>query len=56
MLLVANSNKEGFLYQKLSMLENLERVSGKATAYVCENYSCKLPINSVEELDKLLSE
>ncbi|MGZ6316843.1 MAG: thioredoxin domain-containing protein, partial [Anaerolineales bacterium] len=27
---------------------------GKATAYVCENFVCKLPVNSVEELQRQL--
>jgi hypothetical protein len=29
-------------------------VNGKATAYVCENYACKLPVTSSAELAELL--
>ncbi len=30
-------------------------LKGKATAYVCENYMCKLPVTDVAALEKLLS-
>ncbi|HLG42356.1 MAG TPA: thioredoxin domain-containing protein, partial [Planctomycetota bacterium] len=29
---------------------------GKATAYVCRNYACRLPVTDVEGLKKLLAE
>ena len=29
-------------------------VDGKATAYVCENFQCQLPVTSVDELEKVL--
>jgi uncharacterized protein YyaL (SSP411 family) len=29
-------------------------IDGKATAYVCENFICKMPVNSSEELIELL--
>jgi uncharacterized protein YyaL (SSP411 family) len=31
-------------------------IDAKATAYVCENYVCKQPINDTAEFDKVLSE
>jgi len=31
-------------------------VDGKAAAYVCENYACRLPVTTVEELDALLGD
>jgi hypothetical protein len=36
------------------LLQGREQVGGKATAYVCENYACKLPVTSVAELVELL--
>jgi uncharacterized protein YyaL (SSP411 family) len=29
-------------------------VKEKSTVYICENYNCKMPINDLGELDKLL--
>ncbi|MHC4191965.1 MAG: thioredoxin domain-containing protein [Planctomycetota bacterium] len=31
-------------------------IDDKATAYVCENYVCKKPINEIDDLDKMLSD
>ena len=31
-------------------------LEGKATAYVCENYVCKLPVTTIEELQKLIKQ
>ena len=32
------------------LLEGREQINGKATAYVCENYTCMLPVTTVAEL------
>jgi uncharacterized protein YyaL (SSP411 family) len=29
-------------------------VKGKSTAYICENYNCKMPINDLDKLEELL--
>ncbi len=39
----------------LPVLEQREMLDNIATAYVCENMACKMPVNSPEELEKLLS-
>ena len=49
-----DEEQKHFLYEKLNILRTLERIDGKATAFVCENYACKLPVNTAEELEKLL--
>jgi hypothetical protein len=36
------------------LLEGREQIDGKATAYVCENYACKLPVTSVDALREQL--
>lgn len=33
---------------------NYSRLEGKLTVYACENYNCKLPVNSLEGLKKIL--
>jgi uncharacterized protein YyaL (SSP411 family) len=38
------------LSQFLPFVEGVTMKDGKATAYVCEDYACKLPTNEVEEL------
>ena len=38
----------------LPLLKDRELVDGRATAYVCENYACQLPVTTPEELGGLL--
>jgi uncharacterized protein YyaL (SSP411 family) len=35
---------------------SLDRVEGKATAYVCENFSCRLPTNDPSTLAAILDD
>ena len=37
------------------LLEGREQIEGKATAYLCQGFSCKLPVTRVEDLAKLLA-
>uniref|UniRef100_UPI00398E5DCF spermatogenesis-associated protein 20 n=1 Tax=Pristiophorus japonicus TaxID=55135 RepID=UPI00398E5DCF len=53
-LLLADGNCESFLYQSLPFLSTLELKDGKATAYVCQNFTCSLPVTSAGELQTLL--
>jgi hypothetical protein len=41
--------------EKSPLLAGRAQINGKATAYVCENYACKLPVTSVAELIEQLS-
>jgi len=36
------------------LLQGRGMLEGKPAAYVCENYACKVPVSSVEELQELL--
>jgi uncharacterized protein YyaL (SSP411 family) len=38
----------------MPLLKGKGRITGRATAYVCENYRCQLPVTSPEELAKQL--
>jgi hypothetical protein len=40
----------------LPFIEGMHAIDGKATAYVCENYTCKLPITDPELVAALLDE
>ena len=41
--------------QSLPLLKGRQMINGKATAYVCENFVCNLPAQSLEELRKQLA-
>ena len=43
------------LYEVVPFLKNQTAIEGIATAYVCENYACKKPVNSIAELETLLA-
>lgn len=47
---------DGWLKTKNSHLNNLQPVNGKATAFVCANFSCSLPVTTSEELKRLIDE
>ncbi len=40
----------------LEILDSLRQIDGKATAYICEDYLCKLPTNDVAVVARLLDE
>ncbi len=53
-LLHDQDKADSSLYEVVPFLKNQTAIEGKATAYVCENYACKKPVNSVAELENLL--
>lgn len=53
-LMLADGDSTGFLYRQLPFLASLERKDGKATAYLCSNFTCSLPITSPQELRGML--
>ncbi len=48
--------RQGTLAKWLPFLKDIIAKDGKATAYVCEDYSCKLPTNDADELRSLLQD
>ena len=55
-LILADGGKnQRFLEEHLPFLKTVEKMEGKATAYVCENFSCKMPVNVPEDLAMLLT-
>ena len=41
---------------ELPLLRGREATDGRATAYVCQNYVCQLPVNDAGDLAEQLSE
>jgi uncharacterized protein YyaL (SSP411 family) len=52
---VGLSDGEGAI-DSVPLLEAREKVNGRPTAYVCQNYVCNLPVNEPQELAKQLAE
>jgi len=44
------------LYNTAAFIKNQTAINGKATAYVCENYVCKKPVNNINEFENLIAE
>ena len=40
----------------IPLLAGREGINGQATAYVCENYTCKLPVTTVSALRQQLGQ
>jgi uncharacterized protein YyaL (SSP411 family) len=53
-LLVAEDESRAKLAANLPAIEGMHMVNGRATAYVCENYACQLPVSDVAQLAELL--
>lgn len=53
MLADGGANQE-FLEKELPFLKTVTRIDGKASAYVCEDFTCKMPVNTAHELGLLL--
>jgi uncharacterized protein YyaL (SSP411 family) len=39
---------------EISFLKEYTSINGKATAYVCENYVCRNPVNNIDDLRRIL--
>ena len=54
LLLAEGGEAQDWLAQKLPMVADLEVQPGTATAYVCQNYVCQLPVQNPAGLQELL--
>jgi uncharacterized protein YyaL (SSP411 family) len=54
-LLVDRAEGQKFLRERLEEVRAMGPVDGKAAAYVCENFTCKEPVTSPQDLRKLLA-
>lgn len=54
-LLLADGGKnQEFLKEQLPFLATMTKIDGHATAYVCEDFTCKMPVTTGKELAALL--
>ncbi|MGH9658961.1 MAG: thioredoxin domain-containing protein, partial [Bryobacteraceae bacterium] len=54
-VLLLNDESRSYLAGYLPVIENMSRLGGRATAYVCEDYACKLPTADPDKFADLLS-
>lgn len=52
--MLLDGNAESFLSERLPALSSMSQQGGVATAYVCQDFTCTLPVTDPEELRKLL--
>jgi uncharacterized protein YyaL (SSP411 family) len=55
-VLADGGDQQELLARHLPFVRGVSMVRGKATAYICEGYVCKLPTSDLEELERLLGE
>ncbi len=53
-LLADNDKGQKYLESKVDFIKTVKMIDDKPTAYVCENFTCNLPANNVEELKEQL--
>ncbi len=53
-MLADGKENQKFLQIRLPFLATVEKIEGRATAYVCENFTCALPVNTRAGLAALL--
>lgn len=49
-----DEDEDGFLQQRLPALYSMTPQDGVATAYICQNFTCSLPVTDPQELRRLL--
>ena len=53
-LLADGGENQEFLKKHLPFIATAQKIDGQATAYVCENFTCRMPVNTREKLASLL--
>ncbi|XP_041670787.1 spermatogenesis-associated protein 20 [Cheilinus undulatus] len=53
-LMLIDSEGDSFLSQRLPALSSMTQQGGVATAYVCQDFTCSLPVTDPQELRRLL--
>ncbi len=55
-IVIADTASREIFGPRHSTIENLPDTVTEPTAYLCENYACRLPVTDPEQLRKMLSE
>ncbi|KAM3592167.1 uncharacterized protein V6R79_013914 [Siganus canaliculatus] len=53
-LMLIGDEEDAFLRQRLPALSSMSQQGGVATAYVCQDFTCSLPVTDPQELRRLL--
>jgi uncharacterized protein YyaL (SSP411 family) len=53
-LLADGGNNQEFLKKYLPFIATVRKIDGQATAYVCEDFTCRMPVNTRKNLARLL--
>ncbi|XP_034049899.1 spermatogenesis-associated protein 20 [Thalassophryne amazonica] len=56
LMLIDDDDTQSVLHQRLPVLSSMSRQGGIATAYVCQDFTCSLPVTDPHELRGLLLE
>ena len=54
-IVVHKPGTKNILTENLEVLASITEVEGKATAYICKNYTCTAPITDLTELKRALN-
>jgi len=54
LLLADGGTGQEYLASNVESLGTVKKIDGKPTAYVCENFACRIPVNDVEKLREQL--
>jgi hypothetical protein len=53
-MLVDSPEARRALAVRIPAIEFMEKIDGRASAYVCRNYTCQLPVTDSEKLAELI--
>lgn len=52
--MLLDNETDGFLRQRLPVLSSMSQQGGVATAFVCQDFTCSLPVTDALDLRRLL--
>lgn len=52
--MLVDGDSDGFLRQRLPALSSMTLQDGVATAFICQDFTCSLPVTDPQELRRLL--